>query len=371
MQTSSLPKIKRVIVSGGGTGGHIFPAISIANAIKVKYPEVEILFVGALGRMEMTRIPQAGYPIEGLPIEGLDRKRWWRNFSVIKNFILSYQKAKALVRQFTPDIVIGVGGYASAPTLRAAQALGIPTLIQEQNSYAGLSNKFLARHANKICVAYPNMERFFPKDKIVITGNPIRPEIEQLSINRDEALKHFGFTPSEQKIVLVIGGSLGAKTINESIALHLEAWATSGVRLIWQTGRAYEAQAQELLYNYRGEVYCSAFIERMDWAYGIADLVVSRAGASSISELCCLGKPTILVPSPNVAEDHQTKNALALSQRGAAILIKDSDAREQLTHTALTLITKQDKLQALGEQAQQLYEGNSAMRIVQEIEQLL
>lgn len=372
MNTKQLKHIQRIIISGGGTGGHIFPAISIANALRRKYPEVEILFIGANGRMEMSRVPQAGYTIKGLDIEGLDRKRWWRNFGVIKKFLQSIVEAKRIIRAFKPQAVIGVGGYASAPTLRAAQDLGIPTLIQEQNSYAGLTNKFLARRANRICVAYPDMQRFFPEDKIVLTGNPIRPEIEFLNVEPSEALAYFGFDAGETKpTVLVIGGSLGAKTINESIAQQLPAWVASGIRLIWQTGKGYEAEAKRLLEGYKGEVYCSAFIERMDLAYTLATLVVSRAGASSISELCCLGKASILVPSPNVAEDHQTKNALALSTRGAALLVSDADAKGQLTAKAIKLANNQEALTNFSQQAKAMYEGQSAERIVSEIEHLI
>lgn len=366
MSTQSL---KRAIISGGGTGGHIFPAISIANALKRRYPDIDILFVGANGRMEMTRVPQAGYRIVGLPVEGLQRKHLWRNFGVITNYLRSLYKAHRLIKDFAPDVVVGVGGYASAPTLKAAQMLGIPTLIQEQNSYAGVTNKYLSRGAERICVAYPDMDRFFPAGRIVLTGNPIRPEIEFLTEARGEALSYFGFSTDEARpIVLILGGSLGAKTINESIAQQLSAWQEGGVCLIWQTGKTYEAEALNLLRSYPDlPVYCSAFIERMDYAYQLATLVVSRAGASSISELSLLGKPSILVPSPNVAEDHQTKNALALSSRHAAILLADADARRELTARAITLAHDTDKLQALSVAIQQLAEGGSADRIVDEL----
>lgn len=361
-------EIKRAIISGGGTGGHIFPAISIANALRRRYPEVEILFIGAEGRMEMQRVPAAGYQIVGLPVEGLQRKQIWRNIGVIKNYLISLFRAKRIIKDFAPDVVVGVGGYASAPTLKAAQMQGIPTLIQEQNSYAGVTNKYLSREASRICVAYPGMERFFPADRIVLTGNPIRPEIEFLEYDRAAAQQYFGFAPDEAKpTVLVVGGSLGAKTINESIGRHLSEWSASGLRLIWQTGRGYEAEAKRLLEAYAGEVYCSAFIDRMDYAYQLADLVVSRAGASSISELCHLGKPTILVPSPNVAEDHQTKNALALSERGAAILIPDAEARGRLTAEAIALAKDTAQLAQLSTNIKLLAEGHSADRIVDEL----
>lgn len=364
--------IKRAIISGGGTGGHIFPAISIADAIRRKNPEAEILFIGAKGRMEMTRVPQAGYKIVGLPVQGLQRQHIWKNIIVIKNYLLSLWQAKRIIKDFKPNVVIGVGGYASAPTLRAAQSLGIPTLIQEQNSYAGVSNKYLSKRAERICVAYPEMERFFSAEKIVLTGNPIRPEIEFIKSNREEALRYFGFAEGNHcPIVLVVGGSLGAKTINESIGKHLDEWSKSGVRLIWQTGKTYAEEAQRLLRHYEGTVYCSAFIERMDYAYQLADLVISRAGASSISELCHLAKPTILVPSPNVAEDHQTKNALALSTRGAAVLITDATARETLTQEAIRIVNTPQELEELGEKAKSLAQGSSADRIVIEIEKIL
>ncbi len=362
--------IKRAIISGGGTGGHIFPALAIADALRRRNPEVEILFVGAEGRMEMTRVPAAGYRIVGLTIQGLDRKRIWRNLSVIKQYLRALVEARDIIREFAPDVVVGVGGYASAPTLKAAQSLGVPTLIQEQNSYAGLTNKLLARRARRICVAYPEMERYFPKDRIVLTGNPIRPEIEHMQVDRSEALQHFALTETGAPVVLVVGGSLGARTINESIAQHLPEWETSGISLIWQTGKSYIGEAQQALASYTGEVYCSTFIERMDIAYALADVVISRAGASSISELCLLGKPSILVPSPNVAEDHQTKNALALSSRGAAILIPDLEARQRLTATAISLAHDADQRSELSKNIRQLALEQAAERIVDELEHL-
>lgn len=363
--------IKRVIISGGGTGGHIFPAISIANALRRRYPQVEILFIGAEGRMEMQRVPAAGYQIVGLPVEGLQRKHIWRNIGVVKNYLVSLFRAKQIIKNFSPEVVVGVGGYASAPTLKAAQMLDIPTLIQEQNSYAGITNKYLSRDAKCICVAYPDMERFFPADKVILTGNPIRPEIEFLNLNYVEAQQYFGFISEGTKpTVLVVGGSLGARTINESIGLHLDKWSAAGLRLIWQTGKGYEAEAKELLAEYKGEVYCSAFIDRMDYAYQIADLVISRAGASSISELCHLAKPTILVPSPNVAEDHQTKNALALSVRKAAVLITDAEARERLTVEAIRIVKDVAQLELLSNNIKLLAKGGAADRIVDELELL-
>ena len=364
--------IQRAIISGGGTGGHIFPAVSIAEALRRRYPDIDILFIGAEGRMEMERVPQAGFPIRGLKIRGLDRKRPWRNIGVLRDFLRALITARDIIRDFRPEIVIGVGGYASAPTLKAAQSLGVPTLIQEQNSYAGVTNKFLARRADRICVAYPEMERFFPKEKIVLTGNPLRPAIEYMEDGlREEALRYFGLPADTQRVVVVIGGSLGALSINESIGSRLDEWAKSGVALIWQTGKGYIDEAQSKLSNYKGSVYCSAFIDRMDYAYSLADLVVSRAGASTISELCHLGKPSILVPSPNVAEDHQTKNAEALSTRSAAVLIRDVDSRSELSATALALVADKDKLSRLGAGAKALAEGQSAERILAEIEKIV
>lgn len=368
MQTK---QIQRAIISGGGTGGHIFPALSIADTLRKRFPEVEILFIGAEGRMEMTRVPEAGYRIIGLPVEGLKRRQIWKNFRVIKNYLVSLVRARDIIRSFRPDVVVGVGGYASAPTLKGAQSLGVPTLIQEQNSYAGVTNKMLARRANTICVAYPDMGRFFPKGKLVLTGNPIRPQIEYLQATRAEALAYFGLPSDTERVVLVVGGSLGARTINESIGLQLESWSASGVALIWQTGASYIEEAQRCLEGYTGRVHCSAFIQRMDYAYCLADLVVSRAGASSISELCLLGKPCILVPSPNVAEDHQTKNAQALSTRGAAILIADRDARQALTPQALALVHDADRLASLAQQIATLARGQAAERIVDELVELV
>ena len=364
--------IQRAIISGGGTGGHIFPAVSIAEALRRRYPEIDILFIGAEGRMEMERVPQAGFPIRGLKIRGLDRKRPWRNIGVIRDFLRALITARDIIRDFRPEIVIGVGGYASAPTLKAAQSLGIPTLIQEQNSYAGVTNKFLARRADRICVAYPEMERFFPKEKIVLTGNPLRPAIEYMQDGlREEALRHFGLPADTKRVVVVIGGSLGALSINESIGSRLEEWAKSGVALIWQTGKGFEAKAQELLKAYDFPVYSSAFIQRMDLAYAVADVVVSRAGASSISELCLLGKPAILVPSPNVAEDHQTKNARSVADRGGAVMIADGEVRKLLPDTLRRLFGDREQLKALALHSGQLAERDSDERIVDELVALI
>lgn len=359
----------KFIISGGGTGGHIFPAISIANALKRRFPDAEILFVGATGRMEMERVPAAGYRIEGLPVSGFDRKNILLNVKVVFQLFLSIYKARAIVKKFKPNIAIGVGGYASAPTLRAASALGIPTLIQEQNSYAGVTNKLLAEKASTICVAYSNMDKFFPKRKIVKTGNPVRQDL--FDIEKKDAFQFFGFSPAK-KTLLIIGGSLGARTINHSVVNHLEELSKSGIQVIWQTGKYYFEDAKKATSEYQtSDLVVIDFVSRMDYAYSVADLVISRAGASSISELCLLSKPTILVPSPNVAEDHQTQNALALVKNDAAIMIKDVDARELLIPKALELILNNAELESLAENIHKLAEKNSAERIVDEIEKLI
>lgn len=357
----------RIIISGGGTGGHIFPAISIANAFKTRYPNTEFLFVGAEDRMEMERVPAAGYKIVGLPVSGFDRSKLLNNVKVLARLVKSLLLAKKTIKEFKPDIAIGVGGYASGPTLWMATALGIPALIQEQNSYAGVTNKLLAKKVQKICVAYENMERFFPKEKIVLTGNPVRADLEEAQNKREEALAFFGLNP-EKKTVLVVGGSLGARTINRSIEGGLDQFFASDVQVIWQTGRYYYNEASKHLKAYRGiPVWCSDFITRMDYAYSAADLVISRAGAGSISELCLLGKPVVLVPSPNVAEDHQTKNAMALVNHNAAIMIPDNDAEKRLVKEALEIVKNENRLESLSEHIRSLAQPHSADRIVDEI----
>ena len=362
----------RVIVSGGGTGGHIFPAVSIANAIKKQHPDAEILFVGALGRMEMQRVPAAGYKIVGLPVRGLVRPLWSpKNVGVMLDFFKSRQMVKKIIRDFKPQVAVGVGGYASAPTLNAAHSMGVPCLIQEQNSYAGVTNKSLAKKASKVCVAYTGMERFFPADKIKLTGNPVRQNLLDVNVTKDEAIKSFGLEPGK-RTVLIIGGSLGARTVNESVLTHIEDIRNSNVQFIWQTGKFYSEEIREALAKVDEvkNLYVTDFISSMDNAYMAADLVISRAGASSISELCLLQKPSILVPSPNVAEDHQTKNALALSTKDAAIYIKDSEARDKLIPTALNTVGDDAKLKSLGENAGKLAFKNSADVIAEEVYKL-
>ncbi len=353
-----------VLISGGGTGGHIFPAISIANEIKHRFPDANILFVGAESRMEMEKVPAAGYLIEGLPVYGFDRKNLLRNFKVLWKLVQSVIMARKIVRRFAPDVAIGVGGYASGPTLWAASHMGVPTVIQEQNGYAGVTNKMLASRANAICVAYEGMERFFPADKIIMTGNPVRQDLCNDAISRDEALRYFGLNP-DKKTILVVGGSLGARTINNSIAAGIDLLQNNEIQLIWQTGKLYDEEARNRL----AQVPCEnikqmPFISRMDMAYKAADLVISRAGASSISELCLLAKPVILVPSPNVAEDHQTKNAEALSMRGAAMLIKDDCAVKQLVPVAIELVNDSSLLSDMSACIASMAQRNSASRIV-------
>jgi len=361
----------KFIISGGGTGGHIFPAISIANALKKAMPDAEILFVGALGRMEMERVPAAGYPIEGLPVSGFNRSNLLLNVRVLLNLGYSLILARRIIKRFKPDVAIGVGGYASAPTLRAAASLGIPTLIQEQNSYAGVTNKLLAKNASKICVAYQGMEKFFPKNKIILTGNPVRQDLFSIAPKTTEAYGFFGLD-AKKKTILVVGGSLGARTINQSIVSKLELLAKSDVQLIWQTGKFYIDDARKASKTFSSpSLLVTDFVSRMDLAYSIADLVISRAGASSISELCLLAKPVILVPSPNVAEDHQTQNALALVKNDAAIMIKDVEAKETLVIKALELVSNEKELKKMSENIYKLAEKESADRIAKEVLKLI
>ena len=364
-----MSKELRVIISGGGTGGHIFPAVSIANAIKALQPNAKILFVGALGRMEMQRVPAAGYEIKGLPIRGFFRPLWKpANIGVAIDYLKSKWLAKKILQEFKPDVAVGVGGYASSAALGAANSLGIPTLIQEQNSYAGLANKNLAKNAEKICVAYEGMERFFPAGKILMTGNPVRQNLLDTTISREEAVKRQGFDPAK-KTILLVGGSLGARTINESVLQHLDlVTSSSDVQFIWQTGKYYSAEiAKRLEGKDIPNLKVTDFITDMGTAYKAADLVISRAGASSISEFCLIGKPVILVPSPNVAEDHQTKNALALSTKDAAIYVKDAEAPGMLLKLAIDTVKDDAKLQALHENVLKLALPNSAEIIAKEV----
>lgn len=366
-------KNPRIIISGGGTGGHIFPAVSIANALKKLRPEAEILFVGAKDRMEMQRVPQAGYKIIGLPVKGLIRPLWSpKNIGILIDFLKSKREVKKIIKEFKPDVAVGVGGYASAATLNAAYDMGVPCLIQEQNSFAGLTNKTLAKKASKICVAYDGMERFFPADRILLTGNPIRQSLLNPELDKTEALAEFGLT-SSKPVILLIGGSLGARTLNNSVLKSLELIRSSNVQFIWQTGSYYkESIANELEKCGKPDnLYVTDFIRFMDKAYKAADLVISRAGASSISELCLLGKPSILVPSPNVAEDHQTHNAMALVRKEAALLVKDIEAEENLIPLAVKTVNDQNKLHSLGANALAMALTDSDVRIAEEVLQLI
>lgn len=348
----------RYLISGGGTGGHIFPAVSIANALRELDPGAEILFVGALGRMEMERVPQAGYKIVGLPVRGFNRAQPWKNISVLIDLFKSIRQVKSIIRSFQPNVGVGVGGYASGAAMWAAANMGIPILLQEQNGFAGVTNKILKNKASKICVAYPGMEKFFPAEKIILTGNPVRQNL--LSGTRKE---------TQEKNLLIIGGSLGARTINEAIQAALPELAQSGLHVVWQTGKTYYDKCRKAweAAGSPANIECLDFLSDMPDRYAQADLVISRAGASSISEICLLGKPAILVPSPNVAEDHQTHNAMALVRRDAAVLVKDADAAEHLISTALELIHDPKRLEQLHTNVLQLAEKDSAKRIAEEV----
>lgn len=359
------------LISGGGTGGHIFPAISIANALRDIDPNCNILFVGALGRMEMERVPQAGYEIVGLPVRGLDRQHPLKNISVLWDLMRSMRQVRKIIRQFKPNAGVGVGGYASGAAMRVAARMGVPILLQEQNSFAGVTNKLLRNDAQKICVAYEGMERFFPAEKIILTGNPVRQNLE--GGNKTEAIEHFCLTAGKPTL-LVIGGSLGARTINRSIAAGLDTLMQAGINLIWQTGKTYYDDCRQALDTflsahpeYSSSIACQAFISRMDLAYAAADVVISRAGASSISELCLLGKAAILVPSPNVAEDHQTHNAMALVNKQAALIVRDSDAQQSLISTAASLLQDPQRITSLQQNILTLAQRDSAHRIAQEV----
>ena len=370
----------KYLISGGGTGGHIFPAVSIANALREADPNCEILFVGALGRMEMERVPQAGYQIIGLPVKGFDRSRPWKNVRVVIDLIRSMIQARKIVRDFRPDVGVGVGGYASGAAMKMAAKMGVPILLQEQNGFAGVTNKLLKDDAKKICVAYEGMERFFPKEKIILTGNPVRQNLT--SGTREEAIKYFNQEfgvnfSADKKTLLIIGGSLGARTINQSIISHLNDLVDSDIQVIWQTGKNYFADCQTALEEYNSKFkiqnskfICTDFVSQMPLAYALADLVISRAGASSISELCLLGKPSILVPSPNVAEDHQTHNAMALVRKDAAVLVKDIEAKDALITSALALIHDETQLENLKKNILTLALPDSARLIADEVMKL-
>jgi UDP-N-acetylglucosamine--N-acetylmuramyl-(pentapeptide) pyrophosphoryl-undecaprenol N-acetylglucosamine transferase len=358
-----------VLVSGGGTGGHIFPALSIANEVRRRHPDAKILFVGARGRMEMERVPAAGYKIVGLPVAGFDRKRLWRNFKVLIKLYKSLRLARKVLADFKPDVAVGVGGYASGPMLKQAQKKGIPTLLQEQNSYAGVTNKMLAKGAKAICTAYDGMERFFPADVIIKTGNPVRADILSCTLTQAEAKKALGFDPDKQ-LVLSVGGSLGARTVNQAISAALPLFAQHDVQVLWQTGKIYANDCATIASSF-DNVHAQAFISDMAVAYRAADLVVSRAGAGTISELQLLGAATILVPSPNVAEDHQRKNALALVEKDAAVMILDADAVAQLGKTTIDLLADNNRRAAMSENIKKMALANAAQKIVDRLEQLI
>lgn len=363
----------RIIISGGGTGGHIFPAISIANAVRERWPDADILFVGAENRMEMERVPAAGYRIIGLPVAGFNRRSILKNIPVAIRLLQSMRRARLIVRDFKPDIAVGVGGYASGPTLRAASRMGVLTLLQEQNSYAGVTNKMLAKNASKICVAYHGMEKFFPKERIVLTGNPCRQDLVVSEENRTAGYDFFGIDPTK-KTILMVGGSLGARTLNNSIVAAFPKLSRAGdVQVIWQCGSYYYREMQRLQQEGRipANVHLTDFVSRMDYAYSVADLVISRAGAGSISEFCLLGKAVILVPSPNVAEDHQTRNAEALVGKEAAVMVPDAVASQSLFDRALELVRDEARLNLLSSHITTLAQHDSAQRIVDEMEKLL
>lgn len=360
----------KYLISGGGTGGHIFPAISIANALREIDPTCEILFIGAIGRMEMQRVPQAGYEIIGLPVRGFNRQKPWKNISVLIDLMKSMRQAKHIVREFKPNAGVGVGGYASGAAMKVAAKMGIPILLQEQNGFAGVTNKLLKDDAQKICVAYEGMEKFFPAEKIILTGNPVRQTLQ--GGTKAEAAEYFHMDANKPTL-LIIGGSLGARTINESIAAGLNTLLDAGLQVIWQTGKTYfdkckqAVEALNLTEQQKENIRCTDFLSRMDLAYAMADLVISRAGASSISEICLLGKASILVPSPNVAEDHQTHNAMALVNKEAAVLVKDMDAKDKLIATATETIANADLLNKLSTNVLKLAQTDSARRIAEEV----
>ncbi len=358
----------KFILSGGGTGGHIYPAIAIADELKRRYPDAEFLFVGAKDKMEMQKVPVAGYKIEGLWIAGLQRKLTVQNLMFPLKLVSSLWKAMRIIRKFKPDVAIGTGGFASGPLLQAAVTAKIPTLIQEQNSYPGITNKLLAKNARRICTAYENLERFFPKDKTVLTGNPVREDLTEIDSKRQEALAYFNLNPN-RKTLLVLGGSLGSRRINQLIEKELFNFASLGISIIWQCGKLYFED-----YRHHGEkenVQVFAFIDKMDLVYAAADVIISRAGASSVSELCIVGKPVIFIPSPNVAEDHQTKNAKAISERGGALLISERELDTKFQGLFADLIGNDQKMHSLSEEIKKLAKLNAAREIADEIEKLI
>jgi UDP-N-acetylglucosamine--N-acetylmuramyl-(pentapeptide) pyrophosphoryl-undecaprenol N-acetylglucosamine transferase len=362
---------KKVIISGGGTGGHIFPAISIANALRKKDPDIEILFVGAEGRMEMEKVPAAGYRIVGLPVTGFNRKSLFKNFTVLIRLFRSLRKATKTVKDFRPDVVVGVGGYASGPVLRQSSRMGIPVLIQEQNSSSGVTNKLLAKKASVICVAYDNMERYFPAEKIIKTGNPVRQNFDNLETLREEAIKFFNLKTG-LPVVLILGGSLGAGSINKALSDNIEIMVKSGCQWLWQTGKLYYDDIRRLVAQaFDDKISLNAFIDRMDLAYSAADVIVSRSGAGTISELCLVGKPAILVPSPNVSEDHQTRNALALAGRNAARMIADDKVQEILVSEAISLASDESAKRTLSGNISKMAERDADMRIAEEVLKLI
>lgn len=354
----------RFIISGGGTGGHIYPAIAIANELKLRFPESEILFVGAKDKMEMQKVPQAGYPIEGLWISGIQRKITWSNLMFPIKFVSSLLKSRKIIKRFKPNVVIGTGGFASGAVVKVAQQMGLPTLIQEQNSYPGITNKMLSAKARAICVAYEGLDKFFPKDKIVFTGNPVRQDLLDVNNRRQDALQHFGLDPNK-KTLLVLGGSLGARRINQLIKSELDNILQQNIQLIWQCGKLYHDEYQK--YNQSTQVQVLPFIDRMDLAYAAADLIISRAGASSVSELSIVGKPTIFIPSPNVAEDHQTKNARAIADKNGAVLIKESALDEQFVPQFLQLVNEDEWSEKLSKNIKKLAKPNATKDIVDRV----
>lgn len=361
----------RIIIAGGGTGGHVFPAIAIARALKKIAPASEILFVGAIGKMEMEKVPAAGFQIEGLPVAGIQRRITWKNLLVPFKLLNSLNKAREIINSFKPNIVVGVGGYASGPVGRVAQRKQIPLLLQEQNSFPGLTNKILAKKAKKICVAYPGMEKYFPAEKILITGNPVRPEIKHTSDKRQQALEFFKLS-EEKPVLLVIGGSLGARSINEAVKRWLQMFVNAGIQVLWQTGKTYANDAMQITNPYKENgVFAMQFIERMDYAYAAADIIVSRAGAIAVSELCLVRKPVILVPSPNVAEDHQTKNAMALVKANAALMLRDSEVSALLGETVIELIANDELKIGLSNEIAKLAFENADETIAYEILKLV